>query len=451
MAAGDRAGQPERRRGDHGFLVPAQGHRRFLVADQPAGQLAGPAALGPAGTGQRRHAAHGHRQRRPALPAAGPGQDTGRDGGDDLAAGQPRSRRPRPVLCRVRQPDPGAGGQGRWPAELGDRWQLVSLAAADLGRCPGRGEPGVARGHLDPAGRPDARAVAPARRWLPAAARRLGAVQRPRGGGHRVRARGAAHDRRGFAAELLGQRAPVPRPAGRPGSGRVRQQRITPPGPARRGQRVRRTAPGPWRIARIAPGRPAPGRPRARPPSLAPAQPARPARQAPTRRTGRPPRLGTTRIVPRPAGPRPARPPVSRRSPDRHPPAQPARRPARTTGHTRRPAARLWPTRPAARPTSRARPARRGATTGTGTDPGRAAPARPTWPPPRAVRRSPGCLPPPASTIRPGLHMPRPAPASSTSPPARPRRMRRRRSRRSSTRWPPARSRRSAATGYPPR
>ena len=48
----------------------------------------------------------------------------------------------------------------------------------DVGRCPGRHEPGVARRHLGDGRRPGARPLAPGRRRLPAAAGRLGPVRR---------------------------------------------------------------------------------------------------------------------------------------------------------------------------------------------------------------------------------------------------------------------------------
>ena len=143
------------------------------------------------------------------------GQDAGRDGGDHLAARQHRRRRPRRVVRGLRQPDARAGRPGRRPAELGDRRHDLPVAAAQVGRRPGRPESGLARHHLGAAGRAGARPLASARRRLPAAARRLGAVRRPRRGGHQVRRRRAVHDRRRLAAELLGERARVRRSARR--------------------------------------------------------------------------------------------------------------------------------------------------------------------------------------------------------------------------------------------
>ena len=84
------------------------------------------------------------------------------------------------------------------------------MAAARVGRRPGRHQPGVARRHVHGGGRAGARPLAPARRRLPAAAGRLGAVRRPRRGRDRLRRRGARHDRRGLAARPHGQRALAP-------------------------------------------------------------------------------------------------------------------------------------------------------------------------------------------------------------------------------------------------
>ena len=108
------------------------------------------------------------------LPADGRGQDAGRDGGDHLAARQRRRRRPRRVLRGLRQPDAGAGAAGGGPAELGHRRHHLPVAAAQVGRRPGRPEPGLAGHHLGPAGRAGAWPLAPAGRRLPARSRATG-------------------------------------------------------------------------------------------------------------------------------------------------------------------------------------------------------------------------------------------------------------------------------------
>ena len=127
----------------------------------------------------------------------------------------------------VRQPHAGARRPGCGRAELGDRRRLLPVAAASVGRCPRPAQPGIAGRGVDAAGRAGASSLAPARRRLPAAAGRLGAVRRARRGGHQVYRRRPVHHRRRLAAEPHGQRAQVPGPAHRPGGARIRQQRRT--------------------------------------------------------------------------------------------------------------------------------------------------------------------------------------------------------------------------------
>ena len=131
----------------------------------------------------------------------------------------------RRVLCGIRQLDAGTRRAGGRPAKLGDGRNFVPVAAAQLGRCPRRPEPIVARHHLSPPGRRGAWPLAPAGRRLPARARRLGALRRARRGRHEVHRRGPGHDRRRLAAQLLRQRPRVPCPAGRAGCRRLRRQR----------------------------------------------------------------------------------------------------------------------------------------------------------------------------------------------------------------------------------
>ena len=228
VAAGDRGGHGQRGWGADRDVVRTGHSGRPRLARQPAGAPGGPGAVRqarPFRAGGRRAAAVDHRERGPVLPAAGGEQVAGRDGSAHLAARQPGWCRSRPVLCRFRQPDPGTGGAGGWPAELGHRRDQLPLAAAQVGGCPGRSQPGVARCHLGAPGRRGSPPLAPTGRWLPATARRLGDVPRPRRGGHEGRGRGPAHYRRRFAAGFLGERARIRSPAGRPRHHRFRQQR----------------------------------------------------------------------------------------------------------------------------------------------------------------------------------------------------------------------------------
>ena len=128
----------------------------------------------------------------------------------------------------LRQHDAGARGSADGPAELGDRRLQLSVAAAGLGRCAGRPEPGIPRHHVGSAGRTGASPLAPAGRRLRSAARRLGPVRRPCGGRDEVLRWCPVHGRRRLAAQLLGQRPRVPGTTGRPGRGRVCQQRRSP-------------------------------------------------------------------------------------------------------------------------------------------------------------------------------------------------------------------------------
>ena len=161
------------------------------------------------------------------------GQDPGRDGGDHLAARQHRRRRPRRVVRGVRQPDPRAGRPGGRPAELGHRRH-----APTRGRCTSGPMSGSTPIRPRSASSRCCRTRRRIGRWHP-----LGDGYQPQPGdwvlfdGHvevvtKYARRGAAHDRRRLAAELLGQRARVPGPLAGAGRGRLRQQRIA--GPAAR-------------------------------------------------------------------------------------------------------------------------------------------------------------------------------------------------------------------------
>ena len=225
MAAGDRAGQPQRHRGGHRVLVrPGRGTRPDLArrhADSPDGaeQSAQPPQADDAGLRSAIVNVAGYYLR------MAKDRDAGRDGGDHLAERQHGRRRPWRVMCGFRQPDARAGCAGGRPAELGDRGHVLSVAIAEVGRRPGRPEPGLARRHLHPAGCRSSSPLAPARRRLRPAAGRLGAVRGPRRSGARICRRCPAHDRWRLAAEFLGQRARVPGSAEQPGRRRLRQQR----------------------------------------------------------------------------------------------------------------------------------------------------------------------------------------------------------------------------------
>ena len=92
----------------------------------PSQRAAAPARAGaggqarPGGTGDAQAPA-GDRQRGRLLPSARANQDPGPDGGADLGQGQRGWRRPRPVVRRVRQPDPRTGRPGGRAAKLGQR------------------------------------------------------------------------------------------------------------------------------------------------------------------------------------------------------------------------------------------------------------------------------------------------------------------------------------------
>ncbi len=225
------------------------------------------------------------------------------------------------------------------------------------------------------------------------------------------------------------------------------------PGPdaAAAASAVRHTARGPWPDRTRRPGRPAPGRPRARPPSPAPAQPSPPgpAGTHPAARAGRHARAPGASRRRQPAQADAAAGLAA--IPGSAPAGQPARRPG--AHHRSHPAARS--------------PGLADAAGGQADIPGATGPA----PGHHRHRHGPGPGGPGVADVAaasggaaiPGL--PAATPARSGRDPACLRRrqpaaparqhglrwMRRRRSRRSSTRWRPGRSRRSAATGYPPR
>ncbi len=225
VAAGNGACDREHWRRDNRVQLRPRGGRDDDLADQrataPARSGAGGAAgharrprgrRGQRGQGdERRPAAGGHRERGRVLPAAGQDQDAGPDGGADLGQDQQRRRRPRAVLRGVRQPHARTRRAGRRPAELGHGRRHLPVAAAGVGRRTGGHQPGLARHHVRGGGRAGARPLASARRRVPAAARRLGRVQRPRRGGDQLLRRRAGHDRRRLAARPHRERALIRR------------------------------------------------------------------------------------------------------------------------------------------------------------------------------------------------------------------------------------------------
>ena len=228
-----------------------------LMALDEAGQ---PAEVRPGSRDRRCPAALGHRQRRALLPADGGRQDPGRDGSCHLGPRQHRRRESRRVMRGLRQPDPGTGRPGHRRAELGDRRHDLPVAAAQMGRCPGRPEPGFTRDHLRAAGRAGARSLASAQRRLPSAARRLGPVPRARRGGDGLLRRCPAHHRRRLPARLLGECPRVPRLPGRRRGCRRREQRR--PGPGWPGSRQQgRRPPGHPSVRDSSSGRPERGGP----------------------------------------------------------------------------------------------------------------------------------------------------------------------------------------------
>ena len=211
VAAGDGAGHREHRRSDYRLqLRPRDGRDMTSPTSVPLHLLAFEQARTAAAGPRRRHRRATARCARPSSTSPittsdGADQDSGPDGGADLAGRQPGRRRPRRIVRGLRQPHPGTGRAGRRPAELGHRREAATRGRCRLGRRPGRHEPGVARHHLRAGGRADARPLAPARRRLPAAAGRLGAVRRPRRGRDQLLRRGARHHRRRLAAGPDGQ------------------------------------------------------------------------------------------------------------------------------------------------------------------------------------------------------------------------------------------------------
>ena len=136
-----------------------------------------------------------------------------------------------------------AAGQQSWVTGGGSYpWPLHAV-----GRRPRPAQPGLAGRGVDARRRAGPSPLAPARRRLPAAAGRLGAVRRARRGGHQVQRRRAVHGRRRLAAGPDGERAQVPGSVRRPGRARIRQQRR----PGQRGRRQPGRRPGPRHRLRL--------------------------------------------------------------------------------------------------------------------------------------------------------------------------------------------------------